>query len=114
MTRRAVVIGGIGQVDRSVASRLRGAGWSVLLVGHGSTPVPAELTDFAFHRADRADTAARAAVLGDHTRLLVDCACFTAAHARGLPLLPRVESCAPMSTTADGDEDQVNGGFSST
>jgi len=72
------VIGGTGQVGRAIAGRLHGAGWSVLLVGRGTTPVPPEHTGLGFHPADRTDTATLAAVLGDQTRLLVDCACFTA------------------------------------
>jgi nucleoside-diphosphate-sugar epimerase len=101
MIGQAVVIGGTGQVGRAIVSRLHGAGWTVLLVGRGTTPVPSEHAGLGFHRADRTDTATLAAVLGDQTRLLVDCACFTAVHARGLrELLPRVESTVMISSKA--------------
>ncbi len=100
-TGRAVVIGGTGQVGRAIARRLRDAGWTVVVVGRGRTPVPADLADCALHLTDRADGATLAAAVGGDTRLLVDCACFTAAHARTLlPLLPRVESTVMISAKA--------------
>lgn len=109
---RAVVIGGTGQVGRAIAARLHDAGWTVVVVGRGTAPVPAGLAGCVVRRADRTDPAALAAVVGDHTRLLVDCACFTAAHARSLlPLLTGVDSTVMISAKAvyiDGRGRHVN------
>lgn len=111
---RAVVIGGTGQVGQAIAGRLHDAGWRVVVVARGLAPLPTELRvdGVIVRRADRTDPDALAAAIGDGTRLLVDCACFTAAHANGLrPLLPRVESTVLLSSKAvyvDGRGRHVN------
>lgn len=111
---RAVIVGGTGQVGRAIASRLHAAGWPVLLITRGRAAVPPELRieGIDVRRADRTDPAALAAAVGDGTRLIVDCACFTAAHARTLlPLLPGVEATVMISAKAvyiDGRGRHVN------
>lgn len=109
-----MVIGGTGQVGRAIARRLHDAGWRVVVIARGLAPLPAELRvdGVTVHRADRTDSDALAAAIGESTRLLVDCACFTAAHANGLrPLLPEVESTVFLSSKAvyvDGSGRHVN------
>ena len=103
MASRAVVIGGTGLLGRAIARRLHGSGWTVDLVSRGRTAIPPELAGNGYRAlpADRTDPAALAAVIGEDTGLLVDCACFTATQARDLrPLLSGVGSTVMISSKA--------------
>ncbi|HEX8864973.1 MAG TPA: NAD-dependent epimerase/dehydratase family protein [Lentzea sp.] len=71
---RAVILGGTGLIGRAAARRLRQAGWTV---------------DAPGREVDREDPAALQTAMGDGADLLVDCLCYTAAHARTLLRLAR-------------------------
>ena len=90
--RRALILGGTGQIGRATARRLLAAGWRVDVSGRDATRLPADVAAAGgrFVAADRRDPAELAAVLGTGADLLVDCICFTAADAR--LLLPLVRS----------------------
>jgi nucleoside-diphosphate-sugar epimerase len=98
-----VVLGGTGVIGRAVARRLVAAGWDVTVVGRDRSRVPEDVAAAGgrFVAADRHESGELAAVLGAGADLLVDCLCFTAAHARGLvPLLEDVGSTVMISTRA--------------
>ncbi|TAM89030.1 MAG: reductase [Jatrophihabitans sp.] len=94
--RRAIVLGGTGVVGRAVAAWLRPRGWRVDLVARTPRePFPDVLV------ADRYDPAALRAVVGGGADLLVDCLCYTAAHASALlPLLTDVGAAVVLSARA--------------
>jgi nucleoside-diphosphate-sugar epimerase len=108
----AVVLGGTGTIGRATARRLLAAGWDVTAVGRDPAHLPQDIGDARFASADRHEPADLAAVLGAGADLLVDCLCFTAAHARDLlPLLTDVGSAVMISTKAvyvDADGNHVN------
>ena len=93
---RAIVLGGTGVVGRAVGRHLRSTGWHVDLVARTARePFPDVVV------ADRHDTAALRAVVGDGADLLVDCLCYTSADAEMLlPLLARVTATVVMSARA--------------
>ena len=96
----AVIFGGTGTIGRATARRLLAAGWDVTAVGRDPSRMPADVAA-AGGRFVAADRDAPAAALGAGTDLLVDCLCFTAAHARSLvPLLADVGSTVMISTKA--------------
>jgi nucleoside-diphosphate-sugar epimerase len=105
MTRepRAVILGGTGLLGSATARRLARAGWQVAVTGRNPEHVPDDLrmagTQFA--RAEGYDADALSALVGDHTELLVDCLCRTAADATSLlPLAARARSTVMVSTKA--------------
>ncbi|UUV34706.1 NAD-dependent epimerase/dehydratase family protein [Amycolatopsis roodepoortensis] len=100
---RAVVLGGTGLIGRAISRRLLAGGWDVVVVGRDSTRMPADVTVAGgrFVAADRAEPGGLAAALGAGADLVVDCLCFTAAHARELlPLLDDVGSTVMISSKA--------------
>lgn len=111
---RAVILGGTGLIGRAAARRLLAAGWEVDVVGRDRARLPEDVAAAGgrFVAADRHDPGALAAALGAGADLLVDCLCFTAAHARSLlPLLADVGSTVMISTKAvyvDADGNHVN------
>lgn len=111
---RALIIGGTGMVGRAAARRLLAAGWDVEVTSRGITPIPADLREAGVrsHIADRTDAGALAKALGDGADLLVDCVCFTAAHAELLlPLAGSATSTALISSKAvyvDADGNHSN------
>lgn len=101
--RRAVVLAGTGAIGWAAARRLGGAGWEVVVTGRDPARAPAGLADAGarFVAADRHEPAAVAAVLGAGADLVVDCACYTAAHAADLvPFLGDVASTVMISSKA--------------
>ncbi|MET9629624.1 NAD-dependent epimerase/dehydratase family protein [Lentzea sp. NPDC006480] len=83
---RALILGGTGLIGRAAARRLRSSGWTVEAPGR---------------EVDREDPAAIARALGDGADLLVDCLCYTAAHARTLlPLRRNATSTVMISAKA--------------
>jgi nucleoside-diphosphate-sugar epimerase len=84
--KRALILGGTGAVGRATARRLLAAGWSVALTGRDPRRMPDELAAAGarFVRADRVDSRELANIAGRGLDLLVDCVCYTAAHAREL------------------------------
>jgi nucleoside-diphosphate-sugar epimerase len=101
--RSVLVIGGTGTIGGAVARHLLAAGWRVTVTGRRPRPVPAGVT----------------LVLADHDTLpggrfdlVVDCACYTAGHARRvLPLMRDAGSAVMISSKAvyaDADGNHVN------
>ena len=100
---RAVVLGGTGATGLAVARRLLAAGWEVALTGRDPArmPVDAEHAGARFVRGEREDEAHLHAVLADDLDLVVDCVCYTAAHARQLlPFARRAGSTVMISSKA--------------
>ncbi|MFE6611724.1 NAD-dependent epimerase/dehydratase family protein [Amycolatopsis sp. NPDC057786] len=94
---RAVVLGGTGLIGRATARRLLAVGWDVTVVGRDSSRMPEDMA-IAGARFVAAD---RAPAIGAGADLVVDCLCFTAAHARELlPLLDDVGSTVMISSKA--------------
>ena len=84
--RRAVILAGTGAIGLAAARQLTGAGYDVIVTGRDPTRVPPSLTATGarFVPGDRHDPATLPAVLAAGADLVVDCACYTAAHARSL------------------------------
>jgi nucleoside-diphosphate-sugar epimerase len=90
-------------IGGAAARRLLAAGWDVTVVGRDRARVPEDVVAAGgrFVAADRDEPGELAAALGGGADLLVDCLCFTAAHARELlPLLDDVGSAVMISTKA--------------
>ena len=103
MARRALVLGGTGQIGLATARRLLAAGWDVDVTGRDPARLPADLADAGvrFLASDRRSAVALGAALGDGADLLVDCICFTAADAELLlPLARAATSTAMLSSKA--------------
>ena len=101
--RRAVILGGSGLIGRAVARRLLATGWDVDLTGRNAANVPPDVSAAGarFHAIDRNDSGAIWSLAGSGTDLLVDCLCFTAAHAQQLlPVLGDVGSAVMLSSKA--------------
>jgi nucleoside-diphosphate-sugar epimerase len=101
--RRALIVGGTGQIGRATARRLLSAGWRVDVTGRDPAHLPADIaaSGGTFVRAERDDPAQLLAALGDGVDLLVDCICFSAADAeRLLPLVRNAGSTVMISSKA--------------
>jgi nucleoside-diphosphate-sugar epimerase len=83
---RAIVLGINGLTGRAIAGELAGAGWEVVGTGRDAARFPADLRSrgVGFRRSDRHDPAQLAPVLDSGADVVVDCVCYTAAHAREL------------------------------
>ncbi len=100
---RALILGGTGLIGRATARRLLAAGWQVDLTGRDPAHLPADIaaSGGTFVRAERDDPAQLLAALGSGADLLVDCICYTAAHATGLlPLVNDAGSTVMISSKA--------------
>lgn len=95
---------------RAVARRLLADGWQVrLLARRPNVPTDLRAAGVEFTAVDREDPAALARAIGDGADLLVDCACYTARHARELTrTLPQVGSSVMISTKAVYVDDAGN------
>ena len=84
--KRAVLLAGTGAIGWAATRRLIGAGYDVVVTGRDPTHVPPEFaaTGAKFVQGDRHDPATLPAVLAGGADLVVDCGCFTAAHASSL------------------------------
>ena len=103
MARRALVLGGTGQIVLATARRLASRGWQVAVTGSDPAKLPADRAGAGvrFLAADRRDGVALGAALGEGADLLVDCICFTAADAELLlPLARAATSTAMLSSKA--------------
>jgi nucleoside-diphosphate-sugar epimerase len=106
-----VVIGGAGTVGRAVARRLMTDGWRVDVVGRDPEHLPVDLRvrGAGFITADRTDDAALRTAVAPGADLVVDCACYTAAQARGLvAVLADVGSAVFISSKAVYVDDAGN------
>jgi len=100
---RAFVIGGAGLVGRAVSRRLLAIGWQVDVVGRDRQHLPGDLAAAGarFITADREDVPALTEAFAGGADLLVDCVCFTQAHARALlPLAAHSSSTVMISSNA--------------
>jgi nucleoside-diphosphate-sugar epimerase len=98
---RAFIIGGTGLIGRATARRLLTAGWQVDLAGRNPARMPDAIKSAGgrFIQADSDDPGQLMAGFGDGADLVVDCLCFTAAHAtRLLPLAHRAGSTVMISS----------------
>lgn len=101
--RRAVILAGTGAIGWATARRLVVAGWEVMVTGRDPAGVPPGLAGLGaqFLQADRHEPASLPDALGSGADLVVDCACYTAAHAAALlPLLGDVTSTVMISSKA--------------
>ncbi len=100
---RALIVGGTGLIGRATARALLAAGWQVDLTGRNPAHMPAEIASAGgrFIAAERDDSDQLLAALGGGADLLVDCICYTAAHAsRLLPLVRNAGSTVMISSKA--------------
>jgi len=83
---RAIILGGTGAIGRSTTARLLAAGWDVDYTGRDPARAVRELNAAGarFLRFDNDEPGSVRAVVGAGAELVVDCVCFTAAHAADL------------------------------
>lgn len=86
MGRRALILGGSGQIGRAVAATLLAAGWDVTLASRGAKPLPRNLTDLGARavvwnsdEAGRLDPA-----LGQGADAVIDLIAYDVRHGRRL------------------------------
>lgn len=84
MTRRAVIIGGSGQVGRAAAANLLEHGWSVVCAQRNPDDLPEGIRDRVETVALDRNEESPARAVGQGADLLVDTVAFTAAHAAQL------------------------------
>lgn len=98
----AAILGGSGAIGQATARRLLKGGWSVTVLARDPTGFPQDLGLMAnFVAGDRHDRGALATALAFGSDLVVDCACYTAAHARELiPFLADVGTVVMVSSSA--------------
>jgi nucleoside-diphosphate-sugar epimerase len=85
MAKRALIVGGTGQIARAAALNLLGRGWEVRLAQRSATPPPPELAGRAEPvMLDRDAPGALAAALAGGADALIDTVAYTEAHARQL------------------------------
>lgn len=101
--KRALILGGTGVLGLAAARRFLAQGWAVEVTGRNSSKMPAFLTAAGarFITSDRHDLADLARAIGPGAELVIDAACYTAAHAATLlPLLADVDSTVMLSSKA--------------
>ena len=88
---RALILGGTGAIGGATARRLLAAGWQVDLTGRDPAHLAPDIAAAGgrFITADRGDDEQLEAAFGSGADLLLDCICYTAAHAAGLLALAR-------------------------
>ncbi len=89
MTRRAVLIGGTGQIGRAAARALALDGWDVVAISRAGT-LPDGLAELGVQatQADRADDAQLRAAIGDGADVVVDMVAYGREHGEQLNGLP--------------------------
>jgi nucleoside-diphosphate-sugar epimerase len=89
MSRRAVLIGGNGQIGRVAARRLVEDGWDVVAVSRSGT-LPEGLAELGVvaAQADRSDDAQLRAAVGDGAEVVVDMVAYGREHGEQLSSLP--------------------------
>ena len=94
--RRALIVGGTGQIGRATARRLAGDGWDVTLAARNEADA-----GFPVRLIDRTEPGALEAAVGDGVDLLVDVVPFTPADAQQVVALRRrVGSVIAISSAA--------------
>ena len=107
--RRAVLLAGTGAIGWAAVRRLTTSDWDVTVTGRDPAHVPPglDVVGARFVQADRHDPTTIPDVVGGGVDLLVDCACYTAAHAAALvPFLGDVTSTVMISSKAVYVDDQ--------
>lgn len=108
--KRAVVIGGNGQIGRPVVDALVRDGWEVTAATRSGGRSAAWDAGVRAVPLDRADDAALGAVVGDGCDLVVDLVGYDAVHARQLTALAgRIGSAVVISTVAVYADDAGRG-----
>ncbi|MGC8498460.1 MAG: NAD-dependent epimerase/dehydratase family protein [Acidimicrobiales bacterium] len=100
---RALILGGTGASGVAIALRLRVRGWGVTVTSRdpARVPPPLALAGVRHVVGDRGDARHLASALGAGADLLVDAACYDAAHARAVtPLATDVASVVMISSKA--------------
>jgi nucleoside-diphosphate-sugar epimerase len=103
VTRRALLVGGTGQIGRAAATALAGSGWRVAVLDRGRRELPPELECLGVERvvADRDDPAALARAVGGGVDALIDAIAYSADHGRALAALGgRVGSLVVISSAS--------------
>jgi nucleoside-diphosphate-sugar epimerase len=110
-SRRALILGGTGQIGLATATRLLTDGWEVQLASRGRTAPTAPLPDGARPvTLDRDDAGAlRNAATG--VDLLVDAVCYSAEQARGLTALGDSVGALSVISTLSVYADAAGRGF---
>ncbi|MDO0931280.1 NAD(P)H-binding protein [Streptomyces sp. DG2A-72] len=105
--RRAVVLGATGQIGRPAVGALARDGWEVTAVSRSGGRDEGWPEGVRVARADRADDAALAAVVGDGCDVLVDMVAYGTEHARQLTSLAgRVGSAVVISSLSVYEDDK--------
>lgn len=83
MTRRALIIGGTGQIGRAVADRLLADGWQVTVTSRGQRSLPTDLRSRGAEMAmlDREEPGALGKALADGADAVIDAVAYTESHA---------------------------------
>ncbi|HLX33129.1 MAG TPA: NAD-dependent epimerase/dehydratase family protein [Gaiellaceae bacterium] len=106
MSRRAVLIGGTGQIGRATARALAEDGWEVVAVSR-SGKVSGELAALGVRgaAADRAEDAQLRAAIGDGADVVVDMVAYNREHGEQLNSLPAGSLIAISSGSVYVDDD---------
>lgn len=110
-SRRALVLGGTGQIGLATARRLLVDGWSVTLASRGRTPATAPVPEGASPLVLDRDDASALAVAANGVDLLVDAVCYTAEQARGLTALGDSVGALSVVSTLSVYADDAGRGF---
>jgi nucleoside-diphosphate-sugar epimerase len=79
--KRAIILGGTGQIGRAAAKRLSEEGWAVTLTSRAAPSGPDDLADVHHIQTNRDEPGAIAKAIGKGADLLIDCIAFDASHA---------------------------------
>jgi nucleoside-diphosphate-sugar epimerase len=103
VSRRALVVGGTGQIGRAAAAALARDGWEVVALDRGRRPLLGELAELGVTHdvCDRDADGALVAAVGAGAELLVDTVAYTAEHGRQLAgLAGRVGALVVVSSAS--------------
>jgi nucleoside-diphosphate-sugar epimerase len=118
MSRRAVIIGGTGQIGRAVALELFANGWQVTLACRNRRPLPADLAGLGFDlvAVDRDVPGALSSLLSKEADAVIDTVAYTAEHAKQLleieanaGTLAVISSCSVYRDDAGRTLDEADG-----
>ena len=101
--KRALILGGTGALGIATAQRLLRAGWQVDITGRNPAKLPESLAQQGarFIASDRINPTELAHAISSGANLVLDAACYTAAHAQLLlPHLSSIDSTVMLSSKA--------------
>lgn len=110
-SRRALVLGGTGQIGLATARRLLTDGWSVTLASRGRTPATAPVPEGAELLVLDRDDAPALAAAASGADLLLDAVCYTVEQARGLIALGDSVGALSVVSTLSVYADDAGRGF---